>query len=333
MLNKKISVIGSGAWGSALADLLGNNGYEVVIYGINEDEVNEINTKHTNTKYFNNGFSINDNVRATLSFEESVKDASIVLLAVPSFALVSTINKLNNIINDNVIIVNVAKGFDKETSKTFSYVINNAITNKTVKLVSLLGPSFAEEVAEHQLTAITASSEDLEAAKKVQEVFSSSYFRVYTISDVIGAEYCAALKNVIALASGILDGLGCKVNTRSALITRGIAEVSRYVLHFGGLEKTCLGLAGIGDLILTCSSKTSRNYSAGYTIGSKGVEYFKANNTKTVEGVYACEIAHRISLENNIYSPIINAVYEVLFENKDPKEKIFELMNNELKGE
>lgn len=330
----KISVIGSGAWGTALADLLGNNGYKVTIYGINENEVNEINTLHTNKKFFNDDFVINDNVDATLSLEESVKDSFMVLLAIPSFALVDIVKKLNKLINKDVIIVNVAKGFDKETKKTFTEVIkSNLDNNKGNNIVSLLGPSFAEEVAEKQLTAITASSDNQEASKKVQEVFSSSYFRVYTNDDVIGAEYSAALKNVIALASGIMDGLGYKVNTRSALITRGIAEVARYVTCFGGQFKTCLGLAGIGDLILTCSSKTSRNYTAGYTIGKYGVDYFLDNNTKTVEGIYACQIAHAISKEHNIYSPIINAVYEVIFENKDPRTKIYELMTNELKGE
>ena len=170
-------------------------------------------------------------------------------------------------------------------------------------------------------------------AKIVQESFSNDYFRVYTSNDLIGAEYCSALKNVIALASGIIDGLGCKVNSRAALIARGLTEISRYVVTFGGNIKTCYGLAGIGDLTLTCSSTTSRNYSAGYTIGKYGINYFLENNKKTVEGIYACEIAYKISKENNIYSPIISSVYDVIYNKVNPKDKLLEMMNNALKDE
>ena len=332
-MKNKVCVLGSGAWGTALADILANNGYQTFIYGVIKEEIDEINNSHSNSKYYPNGYFINPTIKATLDINEAIKDSFIVVLAVPSFAIVDTINKIKDLIEEDTIIVNVAKGFDKQTNKTFSQVIKSAIGKRKNPIIALVGPTFAEEVVEHQLPAITAFSYNEEAAKVVQNVFSNNYFRVYTNTDVLGAEYCSALKNVIALASGILDGIGCKVNTRAALIARGLIEISRYVTLFGGDVSTCYGLAGIGDLTLTCSSTTSRNYSAGYTIGSKSIKYFKETNTKTVEGVFACEIAHDIAIKNNIYSPIINAVYNVIFNENSPKDELLKLMTNELKSE
>lgn len=330
---KSICVLGSGAWGSVLASLLADKGNKVTIYGINEVEINEINTQHTNEKFLKN-FKINDKITATLCFEKAVENAEIIVFAVPSFAIKETAKKLANYVKKDTIIVNVAKGFDKETKKTLGETLReNLPKDMRNNVVSLLGPSFAEEVAEKQFTAITASAENEEIAKEIQSVFSNDYFRVYTNQDTVGTEICSSLKNVIALASGILDGMGCKVNTRSALITRGMAEIKRFVIHFNGKEETCFSLAGIGDLILTCSSKTSRNYTAGYTIGSRSLEYFKDTNTKTVEGIFATEIAYEIAKKENIYAPIISAIYNVIFNGKDPKKEIENLMKSTLKGE
>ena len=330
---KNICVLGSGAWGSVLASLLADNGNEVTIYGVVREEIDEINTRHTNEKYLKN-FKINDKINATLHFENAVENAEIIVFAVPSFAIKDTAKKVCNYLKNDTVIVNVAKGFDKETGKTLGETLReNLPKNMREKVVSLIGPSFAEEVAEKQFTAITASAENEEFAKQVQRVFSNDYFRVYTNKDTVGTELCSSLKNVIALASGILDGIGCKVNTRSALITRGMAEIKRFVLHFNGKEETCFSLAGIGDLILTCSSKTSRNYTAGYTIGANSLEYFKATNTKTVEGIFATEIAYEIAKKENIYSPIISAIYNVIFNGTDPRKEIEFLMKSTLKGE
>lgn len=332
-MQKKVCVLGSGAWGTALADIIANNGYETIIYGIIPEEIDEINKSHSNSKYYPNGYYVNESIKATLDIDEALKDAFIIVLAVPSFALVSTVNLIKDKIDESVIIVNVAKGFDNKTTRTFSQVNKEALGDKNNPIIALVGPTFAEEVVEHQFTAITAFSENLDAATTVQKAFSNSYFRVYVNDDIIGAEYCSALKNVIALASGILDGLGAKVNSRAALIARGLVEISRYVTLFGGNITTCYGLAGIGDLTLTCSSKTSRNYSAGYTIGSKSIEYFKENNNKTVEGIYACEIAYNIAKANNIYSPIVESVYNIVFKGIDPKVELAKLMTSELKHE
>ena len=331
---KKIAVLGSGAWGTVIASMLADDNKNVQIYGVVKEEIEEIKSFHTNVKYLGKNFKVNESVEATLSFEDCVKDADIIVFAVPSFAIKETAIKLIPHINEKTIIVNLAKGFDKETGGTLGETIRKTLPEfARGNVVSLLGPSFAEEVGEKQFTAITASAEREESARLVQEVFSNGYFRVYTNTDTIGAEYCSSLKNIIALASGISDGLGFKVNTRAALITRGMAEIKRFVKHFGGKEETCFSLAGVGDLILTCSSTTSRNYTAGFTIGSTSVENFNATNKKTVEGVYALEIAYNTAIKNAIYAPIITAIYNVIFNGKNPKDEIKSLMRGELKGE
>ena len=331
---KKVCVLGSGAWGTVIASMLSDKGASTKIYGVSKEEIDEINNSHTNAKYLGKNFRVNSFVEATLNFEEAVDGAEIIVLAVPSFAISEMAKKITPFINKDTAIVNVAKGFDKESKKTLGEVIRYVLpTEFRGNVVSLLGPSFAEEVAQKQLTAITASSLDSKFSVLVQKVFTNDYFRVYTNDDTIGAEYCSSLKNIIALASGIADGLGFKVNTRAALITRGMAEIKRYVKHFGGNEQTCFGLAGIGDLLLTCSSTTSRNYSAGYKIGSTSYREFAEQNTKTVEGIFACEIAYEIAKENKIYSPIITAIYNIIKNDANPKEQVKLLMQSELKAE
>ncbi len=331
---KKVCVLGSGAWGTVIGNLLADGGREVVIYGRNKSVIGEINSSHRNTKYLGKDFIVNERIKATLSLDEGVQNAKIIVFAVPSFAIGETAEKLSPCLRKDAIIVNLAKGFDKQTGKTLGEVLREKLPPfMRGRVVSLLGPSFAEEVAKKQYTAITASAENESIAKEVQEIFSNEYFRVYTNTDTVGTEYCSSLKNVIALASGIADGLGYKVNTRAALITRGIAEIMRFVKHFGGREGTCFGLAGIGDLILTCSSKTSRNYNAGYIIGSSGMENFKRANDKTVEGIYAVEIAYNVAKKEGIYAPIISSVYNVVYRGRSPREEIKALMTGKLKKE
>ena len=334
MTEHKICVLGSGAWGTAIADMLARKGCEVKIYGVCENEIDEINNFGTNARYFGEKFKIASGVEASLNLDYCIKNANAAVFAVPSFAIKETAEKIADKISEKTIIVNVAKGFDGETKEPLSRIIKESLPkNYRGNVVSLLGPSFAEEVAERQYTAITVSGEDESVLKRVQKLFSCGYFRVYVNSDYIGTEYCAALKNVIALACGMADGLGLKNNSRAALITRGLAEIVRFVKFFGGNEKTCYGLAGVGDLMLTCSSTTSRNYTAGYKISSTSAEQFFKENTKTVEGVFACTIAYEIAKENNIYSPIISSVHSVLFENANPRDEIEKLMNGDLKSE
>ena len=331
---KKVCILGSGAWGTVIGSLLADKGNQVVVYGVVESQVNEINFAHTNKQFLGENFKINQKVSATLDFDLAIKDADVIVFAVPSFAVRETAEKLKNKVKKDVLIVNLAKGFDKESKTTLGELIRNVLGEELRgNVVSLLGPSFAEEVAEKQYTAITASSRDIKYSLLAQEVFSNEYFRVYTNDDSIGAELCSSLKNVIALAAGIADGLGFKVNTRAALITRGMAEIKRYVEFFGGKEQTCFGLAGVGDLLLTCSSKTSRNYSAGYKIGSTSYAEFERENQKTVEGIFAVEIANEISKQKGIYSPIVEAIYKVVKKGADPRTEVKNLMRRSLKGE
>lgn len=330
----KICFLGSGAWATALANVVSDNNHEVVIYGIMKDEVNDINNNHQNSKYFND-VAINEKITATLDINEAIKDSDVIVIAVPSSQIRNVLSKIENIINSKPIILNVSKGFDSLTHKRISEVIKESINPNIIKgVVTLIGPSYAEEVVVRYYTAISAVSSSKECAEIIQKLFSNNYFRVYTNEDEIGAEIGAGIKNVIAIASGILAGLGYKDNSRAALITRGLAEITRYGVALGADQKTFLGLTGIGDLFLTCSSITSRNFSCGVEIGKNdSAEEFLKNNTKTVEGVFACKIVHESALELGVDMPIVHAVYEVLYENKKPSEIIVHLMSRKLKGE
>lgn len=330
----KVCFLGSGAWATALANVVSDNNHEVVIYGIMQDEVNDINNNHQNSKYFND-IKINENITATLDIETAIDKSDVIVIAVPSSQIRVVLKQIEDKLNSKPIILNVSKGFDSVTHKRLSEVIKDSIDSSKIKgVVTLIGPSYAEEVLVKYYTAISAVSSSLECAETIQLLFSNNYFRVYTNDDEIGAEVGAGIKNVIAIASGILAGLGYKDNSRAALITRGLAEITRYGMALGANQKTFLGLTGIGDLFLTCSSITSRNYSCGVEIGkSNSAEEFLKNNKKTVEGVYACKIIHDSSKELGIEMPITNAVYEVLYENKKPSEIIVQLMNRKLKGE
>ena len=330
----KVGFIGSGAWASALANVVTDNGHEAIVYGISKEEIDDINKNHRNSKYFNK-VALNKKIKATMFIEEAVEDQDVIVLAVPSSQIRNVLDKIQRHINSNPIILNVSKGFDNQTHKRLSEVIKDLLDPLLIKgVVTLIGPSYAEEVVVRYYTAISAVSSNIECAEDIQKLFSNQYFRVYTNEDEIGAEVGAGIKNVIAIASGILEGLGYKDNSRAALITRGLAEITRYGVAIGANQKTFLGLTGIGDLFLTCSSLTSRNYSSGIEIGKKnGADEFLKNNTKTIEGIYACKIIHESSIELGIDMPITNAVYQILYENKKPSEAIKELMSRSLKSE
>ena len=234
-----------------------------------------------------------------------------------------------------VILVNTAKGFEPTTNKRMSEAIRESFdADKLSSVVSLIGPSHAEEVVIRLLTTVCSVSQNIEDAKTVQKIFSNDYFRVYTGDDEIGSELGVAIKNSIALASGMLAGLGYGDNTRAALITRGLAEMIRFGEAFGGQTKTFYGLTGIGDLIVTCTSIHSRNFEAGYQIGkANSSDIFWKNNKKTVEGVRTTEVLYRLKNEHNISMPIVDEIYKVLYENKKPSDSAVELMLRELKAE
>lgn len=327
----KVRIIGTGSWASALCQVLADNRVDAMMIGVDKNEVDDINLNHRNSKYFD--VEINNDVRASLNYDD-VKDADIILLAVPSKVISSVVDVIYERLNKKVIVINVAKGFDYDTKIRLSEIIRKHMKDKLIDVVSLIGPSHAEEVILRLLTSVNAVCVNLESAKIIQELFSNNYFRVYRNDDEIGAEIGSAIKNIMAIASGILQGLKQGDNAKAALMTRGLAEMCRYGLFFNARKETFLGLNGVGDLIVTCSSYHSRNFQAGLCIGkNNSAKEFLESNTKTVEGINACKIVYEIAKENNIDMPITNAVYQVLFEEKKPSEAVSELMKRELKKE
>lgn len=329
----KTVVIGSGSWGTALGQVLADNGQDAVVYGVIPEEVDDINNNHKNSKYFND-VELNENLKATTDIN-AVKDADMIVLAVPTGAIESVSQQIAPLMKDNTVVVNVSKGFHPETNERMSEVIRRVIPeDKLSSVVSLIGPSHAEEVVVRQLTSIDAISLKEEDAQKVQDLFSNDYMRIYTGTDEVGSELGAAIKNVMAIASGILSGLGYRDNTRAALITRGLQEMIRYGTYFGGEAQTFVGLTGIGDLIVTASSENSRNFQAGYQIGQENdVNRFLRENTKTTEGVRTARIVHDVASKNGIDMPICEEVYQILYENKEPKLCASDLMLRDLKRE
>jgi glycerol-3-phosphate dehydrogenase (NAD(P)+) len=332
-----VTVIGSGSWGTALAQTAADNKHNVIVYGVEETEVNDINTNHKNTKYFGEEVNVNPSVHATLNMEEAfaTHQPDVVILAVPSFVISDMCKQIDKLLTKKTIIVNVAKGFNPGTDERLSVAIRKAVSPEHLSsVVSLIGPSHAEEVILRQLTAVCAVSQSFEDAKTIQELFSNEAFRVYIGTDEVGSEIGVAVKNVLALASGLSAGLGYGDNTRAALITRGLTEMIRFGTAFGGQEKTFMGLTGVGDLIVTCSSVHSRNFQAGYEMGKANSSAdFLAHNTKTVEGIRTAKIVHELATEKGIEMPICEEVYKVVYEGKQPSICIRELMLRDLKAE
>ena len=328
----KIRILGTGSWGTGLAQILADNGHDVMMWGIAADEVEDIEKNHHNSKYFE--APVSENVHATGDME-CVRDADILLAAVPTMALESVLTKAAALVEKPVIVINVAKGFHPVTHERLSVVIKNIMpADKLKAVVSLIGPSHAEEVIIRLITVVNAVSDNEEAAKTVQELFSNDYFRVYRNTDVTGAEIGVAIKNVMALASGIAEGIGQGDNARAALMTRGLAEMTRYGIAQGGKPETFLGLDGVGDLIVTCTSRHSRNFMAGYQIGCDGgAERFMRENKKTVEGIFACKVVYEEAQKQGIEMPITNEIYKVLYDGKSPADAINDLMGRSLKSE
>lgn len=329
----KIVVIGSGSWGTALAQVLVDNKQDCILYGNNPEEIRDVHVNHENSKYFP-GVILHSELDATTDLNV-IKDADIVILSVPTVAIEGVCQQVSSLVEKPILVVNTAKGFHPTTHERMSEIINRSMDkNKLLDVVSLIGPSHAEEVVRRMYTTVNAVCENLESAKVIQKLFSNEYFRVYHSSDVVGSEIAVAIKNVIALASGIAIGLGLGDNARAGLMTRGLAEMTRYGTALGGEMKTFMGLCGIGDLIVTCTSYHSRNFQAGLMIGkANSAKEFWDKNTKTVEGVRACEAVYLEALKREISMPIITELYHVLYEGATPSECIMRLMTRELKHE
>lgn len=328
---KKVSVIGAGSWGTALAVLLANNGHEVMLWSVDSHEIEMLTTKREQEDKLP-GVILPENITVEADLETSLKDKDIVVMAVPSPVVRTMAKQMAPFIEDGQVIVNVAKGIEDVTYMTLSEIIEEEIPNAEVCVLS--GPSHAEEVGKGIPTTVVVSSRKKEIAEMLQDTFMSEVFRVYTNPDIIGIELGGALKNVIALAAGTTDGLGYGDNTKAALMTRGIAELSRLGVALGGRPETFSGLTGVGDLIVTCTSVHSRNRKAGYLIG-KGMTADEAMKEvkMVVEGVYSAKAALGLAKKCGVSVPIVEAVNRVLFENADPKEEVTNLLVREPKKE
>ena len=327
----KISVLGAGSWGTALSVLLSNNGHEVRLWSRFQEEVDTLKeTRELTSKL--PGVHIPENIDLTADVKSCVETAEVIVLAVPSPYIRSTSKLMAPDVKEGQIIVNVAKGIEEKTLMTMTDIISEEIPAAGVYVLS--GPSHAEEVGRGLPTTIVVGAHDRESALYVQNVFMSPVFRVYTSPDITGIELGGALKNVIALAAGTADGLGYGDNTKAALITRGIAEIARLGTAMGAHAETFYGLSGIGDLIVTCASVHSRNRKAGYLIGQgRTMQQAMDEVQMIVEGVYSAKAGLTLSKKFGIETPIIQAVNQVLFENKNPKQAVDELMQRMKKDE
>ena len=320
----KIGVLGAGSWGTALAVLLKNNGNDVTIWSIDEKEVEMLSTKREHESKLP-GVKIPKEILITSEEKLAVVDKDFIVMAVPSVFTRSTARKVSALVAQDQIIVDVAKGIEEDTLMTLSEQIKEEIPQADVAVLS--GPSHAEEVGRGLPTAVVIGATKESTARYLQEAFRSEVFRAYISSDMLGIELGGSLKNVIALAAGIADGMGYGDNTKAALITRGIVEITRIGVAMGGNEKTFAGLSGIGDLIVTCSSIHSRNRKAGYLMGQgKTMDEAMKEVNMVVEGVYSAKAAYKLGKKYDVYMPIIEKVHGVLFEHLDPKEAVNELM-------
>lgn len=326
-----VGIMGAGSWGTALALLLHKNGHNVTVWSINDDEVKMLSIKREHESKLP-GVKIPDDMEFTSQMESAIKGKDFIVLAVPSPFTRSTARNMKPYVAEGQIIVDVAKGIEESTLMTLSQQIEEEIPQANVAVLS--GPSHAEEVGRGLPTIVVIGAKTKETAEYLQDMFMNEVFRVYTSPDMLGMELGGSLKNVIALAAGIADGLGYGDNTKAALITRGIAEIARLGVKMGGAIESFTGLTGIGDLIVTCASVHSRNRKAGYLIG-QGMSMQEAMDEvkMVVEGVYSTKAAVKLGKEYGVSLPIIDKVNEVLFEGKDPREAVNELMLRDSKAE
>lgn len=331
---EKVTVIGAGSWGTAIAFVLAENGHDCLLWARRSDQSAEINENHTNNSYLP-GISLPTNLKATSDLGAAAMHSDTVIIAVPTKAIRDVCSELNAMAISPKLIVHVSKGIEPDSLKRISEMISEELDSaKTTAIVVLSGPSHAEEVVLRHPTTVTAASFDLEAAEKIQDLFMNNYFRVYTNPDLVGVEIGAALKNVIALAAGISDGLGYGDNAKAALITRGLAEISRLGVKMGANPLTFSGLTGLGDLIVTCTSVHSRNWKAGNMLGKgNSLDEVVSGMGMVIEGVRTAKAAHQLAAQHGVSMPLTEALYSILFEGVPPKQAVDQLMNRMKKQE
>lgn len=322
-----VAVLGAGSWGTALSIVLADNGYQVRLWSHRKEQAEEINRTHRNKRYLQP--ELPKNITAYSNLEEAILETEFIVFVVPTKAIRSVSKQLNQKLNHKPIIIHATKGIEVNTLKRVSQIISEELTAyKYEEIVVLSGPSHAEEVAERQPTTVTVASETESNAKLVQDLFNNNIFRVYTSSDVTGIELGGALKNIIALGAGISDGLGYGDNAKSALMTRGLAEIARLGTSLGANPLSFLGLSGVGDLIVTCTSKHSRNWRAGNLLG-KGYKLDEVLEQMgmVVEGARTVKAAYQVAKEQHVEMPITFGLYELLYQNGNPKKLAKQLMS------
>jgi glycerol-3-phosphate dehydrogenase (NAD(P)+) len=330
----KISVLGAGGWGTTLAILLHYNGHNVTLWEFKKSYARELNKKRINIDYLP-GIKIPKEINISPNLEESAADKNLIVLAVPSQYLRGIIKKVKfNLIKD-AVLVSVSKGIEKNTTMTMSQMLLDVHPSLSENQISVLsGPSHAEEVSRRIPTAVVSASVDLETSKTVQTAFMTSYFRVYSSTDILGVELGGAFKNIIAIGAGLIDGAGFGDNTKAAIMTRGVAEISRLGLAMGARPETFAGLSGMGDLIVTCMSKHSRNRYVGEQIGmGKKLKAILKSMEQVAEGVDTTRSAKELANKYNVETPITNEVYKILYEDKDPIKATTDLMTRGMKTE
>ena len=330
----KIAVLGAGGWGTTLAILLHYNGHNVTLWEYQRSYARELNKKRINIDYLP-GIKIPEEIIITSNIDESSENKNLIVLAVPSQFLRKVVKKIEYSSVKDTAFVSVSKGIEKDSLMTMSQMlldIHPSLSENQIGVIS--GPSHAEEVSRRIPTAVVAASVELETSKTIQAAFMTSYFRVYSSTDILGVELGGAFKNIIAIGAGIIDGAGFGDNTKAAIMTRGVAEISRLGLAMGARPETFAGLSGMGDLIVTCMSKHSRNRYVGEQIGKgKKLKVVLKSMEQVAEGVDTTRSAKELAEKNSIETPITNQVYKILYEDKDPIKATTDLMTRDMKTE
>jgi glycerol-3-phosphate dehydrogenase (NAD(P)+) len=333
-LKQKIAVLGPGSWGSGLAQVLAENGHDVRIWGNNAAQIAEINTYHTNRHYLPD-HKMHANIEGFNELAKAIADVDAVLFVVPTKAIRVVAKEFAATVQNKPLVIHASKGLEQDTHKRISEVLFEEIPQeKHQDIVVLSGPSHAEEVVKHDITTITAASSNESSAKYVQELFMNDYFRIYTNTDVIGVETGAALKNIIAIGAGALHGLGYGDDAKAAIMTRGLAEISRLGVAMGANPLTFIGLSGVGDLIVTCTSVHSRNWRAGNLLGKgHSLDEVLENMGMVVEGVATTKAAMELAKRLDVEIPITETIYNVLYNGKDIKHAARDIMLRDAKVE
>ncbi len=330
----RIAVLGAGSWGTTLAILLANNSHQVVLWSYKAEHTAEINATRENPSFLP-GVKIPEGIRATSDLDEATAQADMIVAAVPSQFVRGVVSRLTHLSYDRLTLVNVAKGIERGTMMTMSEVLHDVIPGiPAERICTISGPSHAEEVIKKIATTVVAASTSHETARLVQQTFMTPYFRVYASTDLRGVELGGALKNVIAIAAGVIDGAQLGDNTKAAVMTRGIAEIARLGAHLGAQLRTFSGLSGIGDLMVTCMSRHSRNRYVGVEIGKgRKLKDILGEMVMVAEGVETTKAALELAAKAGVELPIAKEVYRMLFEDKDPLLACHDLMTRDPKGE